>query len=363
MNKDNKNNDISRAFGAQAAFCAAQDAPLMAALMTAAKADFDAGNVVNFLLSGWSGNPVDDALPLRLAGFLHFQALSGAAPELATFYASCGGRFEAGREAEIWELAQTQLHENENAVRQFLRSAPQTNETGRAAILLAGFSQIAQMTGLPLRLREIGSSAGLNLLFDFYDYKLGAMHWGSGQSALEIESDWQGTPPQLQAEIAIADRRGCDLFPVDLRQTPERLRLQSYIWGDMTQRRSRLLQALQVADAADAMGKLPEIDRADAARWVASQVMQRPSGQTTVLFHSITWQYLDVSQRMAIEAAMEQAGETATAQNPLAWLRMDVDRGHHIPVLEYDLWTGGAPVKRRLATCHAHGTIAVFGDA
>lgn len=363
MNKDTKNNDISRAFDGQAAFCASQDAPLTAALMAAAKTDFDAGGFVNFLLSGWPGNPVDDALPLRLAGFLHFQALSGAAPELARFYASCGGRFEAGHEAEIWQLAHTQLQQNENAVRQFLRHAPQTNETGRAAVLLAGFSEISRMTDLPLRLREIGSSAGLNLLFDSYDYKMGATAWGSGQSALKIESDWQGTPPPLQPEIEITDRRGCDLFPVDLKTTNGRLQLQSYIWGDMTQRRSRLLQALQVADEVLAAGMLPEIDRVDAARWVASQVMQRPSGQTTVLFHSITWQYLDIAQRMAIEAAMEQAGETATPQSPLAWLRMDVDRGHHIPVLEYDLWTGGAPVKRRLATCHPHGKQAVFGDA
>ena len=60
---------------------------------------------------------------------------------------------------------------------------------------------------------------------------------------------------------------------------------------------------------------------------------------------------------------MAQAFETASPEAPLAWLRMDVDRGAHIPVLEYDISTGGAPQKIRLASCHPHGMSAEFSDA
>jgi hypothetical protein len=38
------------------------------------------------------------------------------------------------------------------------------------------------------------------------------------------------------------------------------------------------LAALEIADNAP-----PQIDRADAAGWVAAQIMQRPAGQATVL--------------------------------------------------------------------------------
>jgi hypothetical protein len=363
MDKDNKNQIISRAFAGQAEFCASQKAPVTAAIIAGAQRDFDAGGIVHYLLSGWSGHPVDDALALRLAGFLHFQALSGAAPELAAFYPSCGGQMQAGQQAALWRLAEAELHSQQDAVRKFLRHPPQTNETGRAAVLLAGFSEIARQTDLPLRLREIGSSAGLNLLFDHYHYNTGQSQWGPPDALLSIDSDWQGTPPVLLADIPIADRRGCDVAPIDLADASHVLRLQSYVWGDMQQRRERLLRALTVFQAAQKSGIAPVIDRANAAGWVASQVMQRPVGQTTVLFHSITWQYLDVSQRMSIESAMAQAFETASPEAPLAWLRMDVDRGAHIPVLEYDISTGGAPQKIRLASCHPHGMSAEFSDA
>ncbi len=363
INKDNKNQIISLAFAGQADFCMSQNAPVTAAVISAAQRDFDTGGIVHYLLSGWSGHPVDDALALRLAGFLHFQALSGAAPDLAAFYPSCGGQLEAGQEADLWRLAEAELQSQQDAVRKFLRHPPQTNETGRAASLLAGFSEIARQTQLPLRLREIGSSAGLNLLFDHYHYDTGQSQWGSPESLLSIDCDWQGTPPELLPEIPISDRRGCDVAPIDLSDASHVLRLQSYVWGDMQQRRQRLLSALKIFQAAHKSGIAPIIDRADAAGWVASQVMQRPRGQTTVLFHSITWQYLDVSQRMAVESAMAQAFETASPESPVAWLRMDVDRGSHIPVLEYEISTGRAPQKIRMADCHPHGTSAEFSAA
>ena len=84
----------------------------------------------------------------------------------------------------------------------------------------------------------------------------------------------------------------------------------------MPDRRARLLAALEIADIAP-----PEIDRADAAGWVAAQIMARPSGQATVLYHSIVWPYLNVSQRFAIESAFAQAAEEVRPDAPLVWLK------------------------------------------
>ena len=149
-----------------------------------------------------------------------------------------------------------------------------------------------------------------------------------------------GQAPQMAQAIEVSDRRGCDLFPIDLGDATARRRMASYIWGDMAQRADRQKQAL-----AALKGQVPVIDRADAAGWVAAQIMQRPAGETTVLFHSLVWPYLNVSQRMAVESSFEQAAETASPDRPLAWLRMDVDRMDHEAVLEYDLWQGGAVQK------------------
>jgi hypothetical protein len=61
----------------------------------------------------------------------------------------------------------------------FMSHEPQTNEVRRSAVLLPGFLTIAAETGLPLRILELGASAGLNQLWDRRHYRLGEIgEWG-----------------------------------------------------------------------------------------------------------------------------------------------------------------------------------------
>ena len=348
---------IISAFRVQAEACEKLGSPLTAALLRGAMDDFMANGPVAHLLRGWAGDPLDENLPLRLAGFFHDQALAGLAPELARFYETCGGGFAPSDADVLWQAAKSCLAAQDAAARRFLRNAPQTNEAGRAAILLAGFSEIARHTGLPLRLREIGASAGLNLFFDHFRYKIeidkAALNWGDANSPLTIAAQWRGQAPQMAQAIEVSDRRGCDLFPIDLGDATARRRMASYIWGDMAQRADRQQQAL-----AALKGQVPVIDRADAAGWVAAQIMQRPQGQATVLYHSIVWPYLSVSQRFAIESAFAQAAEAVRPDAPLVWLKMDGRELGTIAQLSYRLWSGeNGPEGEEviLGPCHPHG--------
>ena len=349
------NEKLLTAFEAQKNACTMLGSPLTAAIVGFCRDDFAADGPVADLVRGWQGDPLNDNVPLRLAGFAHFQALKGDA--LGRFFESCGGAFQPGDEEALRAELQALYFKQRDAARQFLRRTPQTNETGRAALMLLGFSEIAKRTGLPLRLREMGASAGLNLFFDQFHYRLacaaGEMRWGNAKSALTLNAAWRGTPPILADEISIADRRGCDLRPVDITDDTERLALQSWVWGDMPDRRARLLAALAIADAAP-----PVIDRADAAGWVAAQIIDRPQHQATVLYHSIVWPYLSVAQRFAIESAFAQAAENVTPDTPLVWLQMDGRELGTIARLSYKIWDGkNGPSGEEviIGPCHPHG--------
>src|SRR5207253_1719152 len=89
----------------------------------------------------------------------------------------------------------------------FLDSPPQTNEVSRSAALLPGYLAIARLAGLPLAIREIGASAGLNLFFDRYSYDYGRFGWGEPAARTRIACEWRGPKSNLAATIDVAERK------------------------------------------------------------------------------------------------------------------------------------------------------------
>ena len=185
----------------------------------------------------------------------------------------------------------------------FLDSPPQTNETGRSAVLLPGFLEIARRTQLPLALNEIGSSAGLNLFFDRFRYRYGEAAWGDPDYPVTLAPQMRGAAPDLSGEMKIASRAGSDIAPLDVRNEHDRLRLRSYIWADQSERLARLDAALAVAQRGGFT-----LEKADAADFVSRRLAARMERQCFVLFHSVVWQYLPDATRQAIEDAMQHEG-------------------------------------------------------
>ena len=64
----------------------------------------------------------------------------------------------------------------------------QTNETSRCGALAGGFCEVAASTGMPLRILELGASAGLNLHFDRYRYESGGMALGPAASSVSAHA-------------------------------------------------------------------------------------------------------------------------------------------------------------------------------
>ncbi len=336
--------DLAEAFRQQAGYCDALGSPLWGHMMRHAARDIDSGGPVSRLLADWEGDLKLGALALRFFGGIHYLALSGRSPTLAARLPSTGGT----PGDEPWPVLRAAIEANEPLLTRALASPPQTNEVARSAVLLGGFLRVAQRTGLALRLREVGSSAGLNLAWDRYAYELGPHRWSRPGPALTLKADWRGGVPDLAAPVRVASRAGCDLNPIDLTNPDARLWLQAYIWPDQAMRLTLTRQAMENALAIGVTVK-----QASAAAWTAEQLAGRPAGQATVIYHSVVMQYFPPAEQSAFIAALSRAGAAATANTPLAWLRMELDVAMKEFALRLTLWPGGE--ETLLALAHPHG--------
>jgi hypothetical protein len=307
----------------------------------------ESGPVWN-VLAPFAGEPFEDAYVLRFLAGIHKLVLEGSTPKLAAHFPSMGGDGDAvAAMTAIVEL----LEESPGAIQGALSIPPQTNEVGRSPALASGLLVIARQFGLPIRLREIGSSGGLNLRLDSYWYEQDGEGWGTHESPLRFENLWEAGAPTFSQGAEILDRRGCDKRPIDATSPTGALTLLSYVWPEPHERFARLHQAIEVAQRTPVV-----IDEADAATWVPHELSKRTEGTVLVIMHSVVWQYLGLETTEAITDAMDEAGAKATPDSPLAWLRLEPNPETYAPAeLRVTMWDGSDAQEHLLATTGFHG--------
>lgn len=336
--------EIVDAFRAQVVGCRKAGSELTARLMERCVAELEGGGPLARLLSDWHGQPLLDALPQRVVGAVQGLALEGRAPELERFYPSLGGTPAWPDTAEAFARV---IERHAAEIRPRLDTQVQTNEVRRCAALLGGFLAAARSAGLPLRILEIGSSAGLHLFWDRYRYALGPHRWGNADSPVLLDAEWRGDPPDLQAPARVASRRGCDLYPLDARDPAQLRRIESFLWADQPDRH-RLLRAAAAALPPEGA----PLERIGACEFLSRELAAPAAGVATVLFHSHMWWYLSGPDRKELARLVEAAGVRAGPEAPLYWLRLEAP-GLQFCELRLRAWPGGDD--RLLARAHHHG--------
>ncbi|MCV2869710.1 DUF2332 family protein [Defluviimonas sp. WL0002] len=314
------------AFHEQAANCAALGSPFLARLMTLLADRLTPGTALTDRLFGWSGElgPRGDSVPLRLAGALHALKLSGNAG-LCAAYPPFGVDDDS-----LWRAVSLALETEATAIDRFIDSPPQTNEVRRAAVLIALAHWLAARVPLPLRVRELGASAGLNLNFDRFALCAGGSRFGAARPVLTLMPEWRGAIPP-GAAFFVKERAGVDLAPIDTRQPADRLRLRSYLWPDQPER-------LALTDAAIAVaGRAP--DKGDAVDWLSGRLTSLP-GTLLLVYTTVAWQYFPEPSKARGRALIEAAGEASTTDTPLAWFGMEADADRTGAALSLRLWPG-----------------------
>ena len=265
-------------------------------------ADIETNGPAGQLLAPFASEPFESAYVLRLFAGIHWLVLSGAIPALARHFPSAGGDGDA---TGAMKVMQAMLRDPPPDILGYLSRPPQTNEVGRAAALASGIAFIAQEAGLPLSLREIGASAGLNLRLDAYWYEQHGVGWGNASSPVRFVNLWQASSP-FAVRPEILDRRGCDRNPIDATTGAGAMTLLSYVWPEPSGRFTRARDAIGLA--AD---RRVVIDRADADAWLAAQLRTRLPGAAFVVYHSVVWQYLGQLAHDRIRRQLFAAGSSA----------------------------------------------------
>ncbi len=319
-------------------------APNNARLVRALLAVLETDTATGRRMANWQGLTLEDAMPLRVAGGFHALYLSGEEPRLGDIYQGL-----MTDQAVIDELVAETARTFDHRLLPWLDSPPQTNEAGRSASVMAALMWLSGRLGPKFELNEIGASAGINTMMGRFFFDLGGVTAGPSLSSITIAPEWRGDPPPANP-VEIVGAQGCDVKPLDLTDERQAMRLKAYIWPDATERMARMDAAIAMAERAP-----PELVRQDAGEFVAARLAAgQEKGVTRVLFHTVMWQYLPQSTRDAITAAMEAAGEKASKNTPLAWIRVETNRATFRHECRVRYWPGGAE-DVQLAEAHPHG--------
>jgi len=251
--------------------------------------------------------------PLLLLAAIHRMVLEGQLPEATRFYPSMGGQVDLNG---LWP------HLLKAVPHALLPACVQTNEVERSRALLPGFLEVVRQTGLPLRLLEIGASAGLNLRWDHFPFL------------------------DVPATVRVVERRGCDLNPIDPTLDESRAAMLCFVWPDQTDRLQKLAEVIEIARRVPA-----PVDRCDAVDWLRIQFADSRSGVSTVVFHSVVMLYLSEESREGARRVIEDAGTRATVNAPLAWLSMEP--GADQAEVHLTMWPGGE--RRLIVQASLHG--------
>ncbi|MGD1254949.1 DUF2332 domain-containing protein [Mycobacterium seoulense] len=331
---------------AQGRFCAVSGSPMYGELFELVARDVEANGVFAAILSGHEDDPSRLAVPLRLLGGLHRLVLDGRAAHLRRWYPSTGGRWDA---ESAWPEIRDVAAGHSEALRAALRQPPQTNEVGRSAALIGALLRVNREVGLPVRLFEIGTSAGLNLRADHFQYRFADGHWGPSDSPVTITDAWRGVLPP-GGGVRIVERHGYDIAPIDVTGADGELTVLSYVWPDQAARLERLRGAIDVARRVPA-----QLERRTAADAVAGLTLA--DGALTVLWHSITWQYLSGEERETVRARVRALGGRADERSPFVHLTLEPARGGPDSPIRFLVrarrWPGGE--LEILGECHPHG--------
>ena len=159
---------LTAVLDAHIAVARAVGSPFYVRLLELMREDAAADGPTRAALAGHEHDRVDEWDGFRLLAGVHRMVLAGEADDLRAHFPSTGGDGDADA---AWPAIRSLIAPASPELVEALAHPLQTNAPSRAKALVGAFCCVAQQTGRPLRLLELGASAGLNLRLDKFRYE------------------------------------------------------------------------------------------------------------------------------------------------------------------------------------------------
>jgi hypothetical protein len=259
--------------------------------------------------------PGEQRRPSLLLAAVNLLLASHPDSALAAYYPTHGGLRPV--DAHLLPAFSAFCTEHRGELVRLLRDgSTQTNEIRRCVALRVGLAHIQRRWPGPLALAEAGASAGLNLLFDRYRYRLGGDEQApAAASQVVIGCELRGSAAAGQVLGVVPDvtsRLGIDREPVNLADPAARAWLEAFIWPERTDDLATLRGAIDVARSAPA----PPVARGDATTDTARLLSGLPGNEPVVVFTASLLSYLTPAGR----AAFADQLRLAAGRRPVAWV-------------------------------------------
>ena len=121
------------------------------------------------------------------------------------------------------------------------RQAPQTNEIRRSSVMISVSHYLVELYWLTRAVSELGVSAGLDLILDYYGMEVAAEYFGARDPFLTLTPDTKSHAPKFA--IPEIERGSVDLNSLDPNEAGDFLSLMAYAWPDQLERMERLRRA------------------------------------------------------------------------------------------------------------------------
>jgi hypothetical protein len=190
------------------------------------------------LLGIFTYAPVGQPVPNLFLAAVHYLLLKGKDHILREFYPSIT-QLPRNIEDSFSHFKEFCLLHKDEIISILNSRLVQTNEVRRCAYLYPIFCYIYNIVNKPLSLIEVGTSAGLQLLWDKYSYSYGTNTiYGNKESIVHITSEVKGS---INSQLFIkspqvATKVGIDLHISDLTNEEDYLWLKSLIWPEHKER-------------------------------------------------------------------------------------------------------------------------------